>query len=69
MPQFARDLHDDDARAKATDATVPHILNVTEDAIFDSTKARQAGFTAMCRRSDASLLAHPADMRDRCLIP
>ena len=45
------------------------IFKVERDAIFDVTKARQAGFGAMTRRSDESLLAHLDAMRARKLIP
>lgn len=45
------------------------IFHVEADAIFDVTKARQAGFAGMTRRSDAVLLAHLEDMRARKLIP
>lgn len=45
------------------------IFHVETDAIFDVTKARQAGFQAMTLRSDEVLLAHLDDMRQRQLIP
>lgn len=45
------------------------IFHVQTDAIFDVTKARQAGFAGMTRRSDDVLLAHLDDMRARKLIP
>jgi nucleoside-diphosphate-sugar epimerase len=45
------------------------IFHVRTDAIFDVTKARRAGFTAMTERSDEVLLAHLQDMRARRLIP
>ena len=45
------------------------IFHVEKDAIFDVTKARQAGFTGMTLRSDEVLLAHLEDMRARKLIP
>lgn len=45
------------------------IFHVEKDAIFDVTKARQAGFSGMTLRSDEVLLAHLEDMRARKLIP
>ena len=45
------------------------IFHVEKDAIFDVTKARQAGFGRMILRSDEVLLAHLEDMRRRRLIP
>jgi nucleoside-diphosphate-sugar epimerase len=45
------------------------IFHVEKDAIFDVTKARQAGFDGMLLRSDEVLLAHLEDMRARKLIP
>lgn len=45
------------------------IFHVQTDAIFDVTKARQAGFQGMVRRSDEVLLAHLDAMRRRRLIP
>ncbi|RAU42069.1 NAD-dependent epimerase/dehydratase family protein [Pseudomonas sp. RIT411] len=45
------------------------IFHVEKDAIFDVTKARQAGFGQMVLRSDEVLLAHLEDMRRRRLIP
>ena len=45
------------------------IFHVEQDAIFDVTKARQAGFDAMTLRSDDVLLAHLDDMKARKLIP
>jgi nucleoside-diphosphate-sugar epimerase len=45
------------------------IFHVEKDAIFDVTKARQAGFTGMSLRSDEALLAHLEGMRARKLIP
>jgi hypothetical protein len=39
------------------------IFRVETDAIFDVTKARQAGFAGMTRRSDEVMLAHLEDMR------
>ena len=45
------------------------IFHVEKDAIFDVTKARQAGFGQMVLRSDEILLAHLEDMRRRRLIP
>jgi len=45
------------------------IFHVEKDAIFDVTKARQAGFQRMVLRSDEVLLAHLEDMRRRRLIP
>lgn len=45
------------------------IFHVRSDAIFDVTKARQAGFVGMQRRSDEVLLAHLDAMRARKLIP
>jgi nucleoside-diphosphate-sugar epimerase len=45
------------------------IFHVEKDAIFDVTKARQAGFNGMTLRSDEVLLAHLEDMRRRKLIP
>jgi nucleoside-diphosphate-sugar epimerase len=45
------------------------IFHVEKDAIFDVTKARQAGFTGMNLRSDEVLIAHLEDMRARKLIP
>jgi len=45
------------------------IFHVERDAIFDVTKARQAGFGGMTRRSDEILLDHLKQMRKRKLIP
>ena len=45
------------------------IFHVENDAIFDVTKARQAGFAGMTRRSDEVLLTHLQRMRERRLIP
>ena len=45
------------------------IFHVEKDAIFDVTKARQAGFEVMTRRSEASFIQHFEQMRDRNLIP
>ena len=45
------------------------IFHVEQDAIFDVTKARQAGFGGMTRRSDEILIAHLEQMRERKLIP
>lgn len=45
------------------------IFHVQTDAIFDVTKARRAGFTAMNERSDDILIAHLEEMRARKLIP
>ncbi|MBB2157433.1 hypothetical protein HLH33_14100 [Gluconacetobacter diazotrophicus] len=45
------------------------IFHVETDAIFDVTRARQAGFSGMHRRSDAVLIAHLDAMRARRLIP
>lgn len=45
------------------------IFHVQTDAVFDVTKARQAGFGGMTLRSDDMLLAHLEDMRARNLIP
>jgi nucleoside-diphosphate-sugar epimerase len=45
------------------------IFHVETDAIFDVTKARQAGFQDMTLRSDEILLEHLEDMRNRGLIP
>jgi hypothetical protein len=45
------------------------IFRVETDAIFDITKARQAGIAGMTRRSDEVLLAHLEEMRARKLIP
>lgn len=45
------------------------IFHVEKDAIFDVTKARQAGLSGMTLRSDEALLAHLEGMRARKLIP
>lgn len=45
------------------------IFHVQNDAIFDVTKARQAGFTGMTRRSDDVLIEHLENMRRLRLIP
>lgn len=45
------------------------IFHVEKDAIFDVTKARQAGFTGMTCRSDDVLLTHLDRMRERRLVP
>ncbi len=45
------------------------IFHVESDAIFDVTKARQAGFGAMALRSDDEFIAHLEDMVRRKLIP
>ncbi|MDH2291558.1 SDR family oxidoreductase [Cobetia sp. 10Alg 146] len=45
------------------------IFHVEKDAVFDLTKARQAGFAEMCRRSPQSLIQHLEAMREHRLIP
>ncbi|BES73194.1 SDR family oxidoreductase [Marinobacter nanhaiticus D15-8W] len=45
------------------------IFNVERDAVLDLTKARQAGFQAMCRRTEESLIQHLNSMVERGLIP
>ena len=45
------------------------IFHVEEDAVFDLTKARQAGFAEMCRHSPQSLIQHLEAMKERRLIP
>ncbi len=45
------------------------IFHVQQDAVFDVTKARQAGFHDMCLRSDDCLIAHLESMVERGLIP
>lgn len=45
------------------------IFHVETDAIFDTTKIRQAGFAAMTQRTQESLLSHLQNMRDKKLIP
>lgn len=45
------------------------IFHVQNDAIFDVTKARQAGFTGMTRHSDDVLIEHLENMRRLRLIP
>ncbi|MHB9348647.1 SDR family oxidoreductase [Enterobacter vonholyi] len=45
------------------------IFNVESDAIFDVTKARQAGFTGMRLRTEDVLLSHLEEMRRYKLIP
>ena len=45
------------------------IFHVETDAIFDTTKARQAGFTGMNRRSNEAILEHLARMQEQNLIP
>ena len=45
------------------------IFHVETDAIFDLTKARQAGFSNMVLRSDDAFIAHLEGMRARKLIP
>ncbi|EHQ8971373.1 NAD-dependent epimerase/dehydratase family protein [Escherichia coli] len=58
-----------DAQRIAPGAFGDFIFHVQSDAIFDVTKARQAGFSGMNRRSDEVLLTHLEDMRARRLIP
>ncbi len=58
-----------DARRVAQGSFGDFIFHVKADAIFDVTKARQAGFIGMTIRSDDVLLAHLDDMRARKLIP
>lgn len=62
-------LIETDTQRVARGAFGDFIFHVETDAIFDVTKARQAGFTGMIRRSDEVLLAHLEDMRARRLIP
>ena len=45
------------------------IFNVETDAIFDTTKARRAGFTGMDRRSDEEIIEHLKRMQEQRLIP
>lgn len=45
------------------------IFHVENDAVFDVTRARAAGFDQMTRRSDDSLIAHLDAMREARLIP
>ena len=45
------------------------IFNVETDAIFDTTKARQAGFTGMDRRSNEAIIDHLGRMQEQQLIP
>lgn len=62
-------LVEGDARRIAPGAFGDFIFHVQSDAIFNVTKARQAGFSGVNRRSDGVLLAHLEDMRIRRLIP
>lgn len=62
-------LVEPDCRRLAPGAFGDFIFHVRTDAIFDVTKARQAGFSGMYRRSDDVLLAHLDAMRARRLIP
>lgn len=62
-------LAEADPRRIAPGAFGDFIFHVETDAIFDVTKARQAGFQRMLLRSDEVLLAHLEDMRRRRLIP
>jgi len=63
------DLAEADAGRIAQGSFGDFIFHVRSDAIFDVTKARQAGFGGMVRRSDERLLAHLDDMRRRRLLP
>ena len=45
------------------------IFHVETDAIFDTTKARQAGFTGMNRRSGEAIIEHLKAMQEQKLIP
>lgn len=69
--QLAEEEHlaQPDADKIALGAFGDFIFHVETDAIFDVTKARQAGFTAMTLRSDEVLLKHLEGMRERRLIP
>lgn len=58
-----------DADRIALGAFGDFIFQVERDAIFDVTKARQAGFDKMVVRSDEALLDHLQGMRERRLIP
>ncbi|MFW7267697.1 SDR family oxidoreductase [Gluconacetobacter sp. Hr-1-5] len=62
-------LAESDARRIGPGSFGDFIFHVRTDAIFDVTKARQAGFPGMTRRSDDVLLAHLEGMRQRHLIP
>lgn len=62
-------LAEADPKRIAPGAFGDFIFHVEKDAIFDVTKARQAGFGRMMLRSDEVLLAHLEDMRRRRLIP
>lgn len=62
-------LAETDAGRIAEGAFGDFIFHVETDAIFDVTKARQAGFTGMTRRSGEVLIEHLEDMRRRKLIP
>ncbi|WP_295464047.1 NAD-dependent epimerase/dehydratase family protein [uncultured Pseudomonas sp.] len=62
-------LAETDPQRIAPGAFGDFIFHVEKDAIFDVTKARQAGFHNMVLRSDEVLLAHLEDMRRRRLIP
>ena len=45
------------------------IFHVETDAIFDTTKARQAGFSGMDRRSGEAIIEHLKAMQEQNLIP
>ena len=45
------------------------IFNVETDAIFDTTKARQAGFTGMNQKSNEAIIEHLKSMQRQKLIP
>ncbi|MBB2205676.1 SDR family oxidoreductase [Gluconacetobacter takamatsuzukensis] len=62
-------LAEADARRIGPGSFGDFIFHVRTDAIFDVTKARQAGFPGMTRRSDDVLLAHLEQMRHHHLIP
>ena len=61
-------LAETDSSRIAKGAFGDFIFHVETDAIFDVTKARQAGFRGMNRRSDEELLSHLEGMRRRNLI-
>ncbi|WP_426199323.1 SDR family oxidoreductase [Pseudomonas sp. DC3200b2] len=64
-----RKLAEPDPDRVALGAFGDFIFHVQTDAIFDVTKARQAGFNGMTLRSDEVLLRHLEGMRERRLIP
>jgi len=62
-------LAESDVERIAKGAFGDFIFHVETDAVFDVTKARQAGFPGMDRRTDDEFVAHLEAMRQANLIP